>query len=310
MTTPEQTTQTGQQPAASQPAATQTSPDRRAGTDTPTQDLAGQIMLVSGATGGIGRAAAARLAQRGAQVTIIGRDPERTARVAGEIGAAGFLVGDLSQLGEVRRVAAEFAAGHDRLDVLLNNAGAFYNKRQETAEGLEMTWALNHLNYFLLTQELLPLLRAAGQARIVSVSSAAHVGARMRWDDLEFRRGYSGWAAYGQSKLANILFTRELAHRLQGSGVTANALHPGMVATGFGHNNSPLLSRVFSIIRPLSKTDEQGALTSIYLAGSPEVQGVTGRYFSNERESQPTAQALDDAAALRLWQLSEEYVRV
>lgn len=295
---------TPSQPTSTEP---QTAPDRQPSPPTST-DLRGKIMLVSGATGGIGRVAAARLAQRGAQVTIIGRDPERTARVAGEIGAAGHLLGDLSQPGEVRRVAAEFAASHDRLDVLLNNAGAFYNKRQETPDGLEMTWALNHLSYFLLTQELLPLLRAAGPARIVNVSSAAHVGARIHWDDPEFRRGYSGWAAYGQSKLANVLFTRELAHRLQGSQVTANALHPGMVATGFGHNNSKMMSRVFQLIRPFSKTEEQGAQTSIYLAGSPEVQGVSGRYFSNEREVQPAAQALDDAAALRLWQLSEEYL--
>ena len=279
-----------------------------------TGDMAGKTVLVTGATGGIGKAAARTLAALGATVVIVGRSAARTAEVAQEIGAAGFIVADLSVLAEVRRAAAEFRAGHSRLDVLLNNAGAVTTSRQETPEGIEMTFALNHLNYFLLTQELLDLLKATPDARVVNVSSEAHRTGRMRWDDLEFRKGYSGLQAYGQSKLANILFTRELSRRLAGTGVTANALHPGVVYTGFGQGGAGLAGRLVSlsyqIMRPFIKSVEQGALTSIYLASSPEVAGVTGQYFDNERVARPTPQALDDAAAARLWAVSEEYVGV
>ena len=205
---------------------------------------------------------------------------------------ASFIVADLSVMTEVRRVAAEFRAGHSRLDVLLNNAGAVTTSRQETPEGIEMTFALNHLNYFLLTQELLDLLKATPDSRVVNVSSEAHRSGRMRWDDLEFRKGYSGFQAYGQSKLANILFTRELSYRLAGTGVTANALHPGVVYTGFGQGGAGLAGRLVSlsyqIMRPFIKSEEQGAQTSIYLASSPEVAGVTGQYFDNERVARPT----------------------
>jgi len=275
-------------------------------------DMAGKTVLVTGATGGIGKAAARTLASLGAQVVIVGRSASKTAKVAREIGAASFIVADLSVMTEVRRVAAEFRAGHNRLDVLLNNAGAVVTSRQETPEGIEMTFALNHLNYFLLTQELLDLLKATPDSRVVNVSSEAHRSGRMRWDDLEFRKGYSGFQAYGQSKLANILFTRELSYRLAGTGVTANALHPGVVYTGFGQGGAGLAGRLVSlsyqIMRPFIKSEEQGAQTSIYLASSPEVAGVTGQYFDNERVARPTPQALDDAAAARLWAISEEYV--
>ena len=277
-------------------------------------DMTGRTVLVTGATGGIGKVAARTLAALGATVVIVGRNAAKTAEVAREIGAAGFIVADLSVMSEVRRAAAEFRATHSRLDVLLNNAGAVVTARQETPEGIEMTFALNHLNYFLLTQELLPLLRATPGSRVVNVSSEAHRSGRMRWDDLEFRKGYSGFQAYGQSKLANILFTRELSHRLAGTGVTANALHPGVVYTGFGQGGAGLAGRLVSlsyqIMRPFIKSVEQGAQTSIYLASSPEVAGVTGQYFDNERVARPTPQALDDAAAARLWAISEEYVGV
>ncbi|MFC4455733.1 SDR family oxidoreductase [Deinococcus sonorensis] len=270
--------------------------------------MAGKTVLVTGATNGIGKVAARVLTQQGARVVIVGRDPAKTERMAAEIGAARFVIADLSVQAQVRQAAKDVLDQEAQLDVLLNNAGMYLNQRQETPDGIEMTWALNHLGYFLLTQELLPLIRATPQARIVNVSSAAHTMGRIRWDDPEFRLGYSGWAAYGQSKLANILFTRELSRRLAGSGITANALHPGMVATGFAHNNGSRISRVFSLLRPFAKTEEQGAQTSIYLSSSPEVAGMSGLYFSNEQPIKPAPQALDDAAAERLWRLSEEYV--
>ncbi|WP_424951756.1 SDR family oxidoreductase [Deinococcus sp.] len=271
-------------------------------------DMKGKTVLVTGATNGIGKVAARTLASLGARVVIVGRDPAKTAEVAREIGADSYLVADLSVMSEVRRAAAEFRDREPRLDVLLNNAGAVVGRRQETPEGVEMTWALNHLNYFLLTQELLPPLQAAPGARVVNVSSSVHTSGRMRWDDLEFRRGYSAIGAYSQSKLANVLFTRELSRRLSGSGVSANALHPGFVRTGFGHNNGGLMSRVIGLMSTFALSDEQGAQTSLYLASSPEVQGVSGRYFDRQQEAKPAPQALDDAAAARLWSVSEEYV--
>ncbi|GGJ64567.1 hypothetical protein GCM10008939_05580 [Deinococcus aquiradiocola] len=268
----------------------------------------GRTVLVTGATNGIGKVAAASLARLGARVVIVGRNPAKTEAVAGEIGAASFILADLSVLSEVRRAAAQFREREGQLDVLLNNAGAVFTARQETTDGIEMTFALNHLNYFLLTQELDGLLRATPGARVVSVSSGAHTMGRMRWDDLEFRHGYSSWAAYSQSKLANLLFTRELAHRLQGSGVTANALHPGFVASGFGQSGSTFMNRLLGLARPFAVSEEQGAQTSIYLASSAEVEGVTGRYFENMHEKKPAPQGLDDAAAARLWAVSEAYV--
>jgi retinol dehydrogenase-12 len=270
--------------------------------------MAGKTVLVTGATGGIGKVAARTLAGFGARVVIVGRNATKTADVAREIGAASFIVADLSVMAEVRRAAAQFRDQEGSLDVLLNNAGAVVSKRQETPEGTEMTWALNHLNYFLLTQELDGLLRSTPHARVVSVSSSAHTTGKMRWDDLEFRRGYNAFAAYSQSKLANILFTRELSRRLQGSGVTANALHPGFVRTGFGHNNGGVMSRVIGLLGAFAISEEQGAQTSVYLASSPEVQGVSGRYFTRQQVAKPAPQALDDAAAARLWAVSEEYV--
>ena len=274
---------------------------------TPSGQMQGKTVLVTGATGGIGKATAANLIRQGAEVWIVGRNPEKTAAVQQEIGAAGHLLADLSLRGEADRMAREFAGRVEKLDVLVNNAGAIYNQRQESREGIELTWALNHLAYFIVTRELLPLLRES-RGRVVSVSSAAHAFGKMRWNDPEFKTGYSAWASYGQSKLANILFTRELAYRERASGVTANALHPGVVASGFNQNNSGLVSRLSSLASPLSLTDEQGAQTSIYLASSPEVEGQSGLYFAKSRVTQPAAQALDDAAGKRLWALTESYL--
>ncbi|MEF2277545.1 SDR family oxidoreductase [Deinococcus sp. YIM 134068] len=270
-----------------------------------TRGMNGKTVLVTGATNGIGLVTARELARMGARVTIVGRNPEKTARVAAEIGAAGTLIADLSELAQVRRAAAEFRERQERLDVLVNNAGALYEKRQETREGHEMTWALNHLAPFLLTRELLPLLRRTPGARVVTVSSMAHMLARLRFDDPELRRGYGAWRAYNQSKLANVLFARELARREPG--IQSNSLHPGRVRTGFGHNNSggsKLFWRVFDL---LALSPERGARTSIHLASDPGIT-VSGRYFANEREARPSQQALDDGAAERLWRLSEEAV--
>lgn len=262
------------------------------------------MVLVTGATNGIGLEAARELSRRGAQVTIVGRDPGKTRRVAGEIGAAGTLIADLAELSEVRRAAAEFRERGDTLDVLLNNAGAIFNARQETREGIERTWALNHLSPFLLTRELLPLLRRGHAPRVVTVSSGAHAMGRIRFDDPEFRRGYSAWAAYAQSKLANILFTRELARRE--GWLQANSLHPGMVASGFGSHQGGLFSSIYRIIDRFALTPVQGAQTSIHLAADPLED--SGLYFEKSRPATPRPQALDDSAALRLWQLSEAYV--
>lgn len=284
-----------------------------------TNDMTGKVVLITGATNGIGRAAAEALAAQGAAVIVAGRNKARVETVVEGIrargGAARGAIADLSLQADVREMAAQVLAKYERLDVLLNNAGAIFDRRIESGDGIEMTFALNHLSYFLLTDLLLPLLKdtaaRCGEARVINVSSDAHqmVRSGLNFDDLQNRRRYIGWIAYGQSKLANILFTRELARRLDGSGVTANALHPGAVASGFAANNTSPMYALFKLARPFMKTPEQGAQTLIYLASSPEVRGVTGRYFADCREKQPSAAALDDAAARRLWEISEEMVR-
>lgn len=276
--------------------------------------MADKIGLISGATNGIGRAAALALARQGMTLVIVGRNPARTQAVLDEIHAISghkrseMIVADLSVMAEVRRAAAEFQARFDRLDVLMNNAGAVFSSRQETADGYEMTFALNHLSYFLLTNLLLERLKASAPARIVNVSSGAHHGATINFDDLHLRQGYGmgGFKAYSQSKLANVLFTYELARRLAGSGVTANAMHPGFVATGFGRNNGGLMGATIGLLQRFALTPEQGADTLVYLATSPEVEGVTGQYFEKRRPQRSSAASYDEAAARRLWEVSEQ----
>ena len=276
--------------------------------------MQGQVCLVTGATSGIGRIAARDIARLGARVIIVGRSPEKTEatvrQIRAETGttAVESLVADLSSQAEVRRLAEQVQARCDRLDVLVNNAGAMFLKRLESVDGIEMTLALNHLSYFLLTNLLLPLLKASAPARIVNVASDAHKGASINFDDLQAKQKYSGWRAYQRSKLANILFTNELARRLDGTGVTVNSLHPGFVRTNFlqvfeGRWGGRL---VRAIAERIAISPEQGARTSIYLASSPDVAGVTGRYFVKGKHVASSAQSLDPAAAERLWRISEE----
>lgn len=272
--------------------------------------LEGRVALVTGGTSGIGRATARDLARMGARLLLVARDPERGAATAREIGAlAGrnpeVLVADLSARAQVLRLAAEVKGRVGRLDLLVNNAGAIFDERKVSADGVEMTLALNHLAGFLLTLELLPLLSASPEARVVNVSSVAHRSGRIDFDDLQGARGYGMWKAYAQSKLANVLFTRELARRLGPGPIATNAVHPGTVATGFGRNGSGFFARLVAIGAPFLTTADRGPRTTLHVATDPALRGVTGRYFSSCREATPSRAGRDDATALRLWQVSE-----
>ncbi len=275
----------------------------------------GKVCLVTGATNGIGKVAARELAKMGAAMVIVGRNPAKTESTVHEIqshtgsSAVDSIVADLSSMAEVRRAAEEFKSRYKRLDVLVNNAGALFTSRQETVDGYEMTFALNHLSYFLLTNLLLDTLKTSAPARIVNVSSDAHRNAKLDFDDLHIRQSYGiGSKAYERSKLANVLFTYELARRLAGTRVTANALHPGAVATGFGHNNKGIVSLAFRLFDRFSITPEKGAETIIYLASSPEVEGVTGKYFYKRKPVDSSPESNNEAAAKRLWEISEQMV--
>jgi NAD(P)-dependent dehydrogenase (short-subunit alcohol dehydrogenase family) len=274
------------------------------------QSMQGKVCLITGATLGIGKETALGLARRGAHVAIVGRDAERTRAAAEWIGReagteeVAFLPADLSSLAEVRRLAREFKARYSRLDVLVNNAGGIFTRRETSVDAFERTWALNHLSYFLLTQELLELLKASAPARIVNVASTMHTGGFIDFGDLLGEKNYGGIRAYSQSKLANVLFTYALARRLEGTGVTANCLHPGGVATGFGQNTGGVLKLLMKAARPFLITAEQGAATSIYLASSPDVEGVSGRYFAKCKPVRSSAASHDEALQERVWALS------
>jgi retinol dehydrogenase 14 len=276
-----------------------------------TAPMAGKSVLVTGGTGGIGKATATGLAALGARVAIVGRDLGRAEAAAADVRDAtgnpdGHAFGaDLSAQSEVRRLAAEVLDAFPRLDVLVNNVGGFWATRHVTADGLERTFAVNYLAGFLLTGLLLDRLRASAPARIVTVSSNAQSTGRIDFDDLQGERRYSGQRAYSQSKLADVMFTYELARRLEGTGVTATVLHPGVAHTGFGAEDPSWVFRLLvPFWKPFMKTPEQGAATSVCLASSPEVEGVTGKYFSGSRPRRSNPASYDEAAAARLWRVS------
>jgi NAD(P)-dependent dehydrogenase (short-subunit alcohol dehydrogenase family) len=264
--------------------------------------MIGKICLVTGATDGVGKVTAITLAQAGATVIGVGRNPQKIKATLAEIGVTAgtleFMTADLSSQAEVRRLADEFKRKYDRLHVLVNNAGALFTSYHETVDGIEMTFALNHLSYFLLTNLLLDTIRASAPARIIYVSSNAHEGNTIDFNDLQLKRHYREWTAYGASKLANILFTYELARRLQGTGVTVNAVHPGFVNTNF--------QKAVGLNMRGPLTPEEGADTQIWLAQSPELEGVTGKYFVRRRETRSSDISYDKVVAQRLWDVSAE----
>lgn len=273
--------------------------------------LRGKVCVVTGGTNGIGRAAALELARRGAEIALVGRDPGRTASVAAAIAQTtgnarvSHLIADLSVQSEVRRVGAELRRRYEEIDVLLNNAGGLFNQRRLSADGIEYTFALNHLGYFLLTHEIAEPLRRAEAARIVNVSSEGHRFGRGDFSSVQSPKGPAGFRTYGESKLANIMFTSELARRLVGTRITANCMHPGIVATGFALNNADVVSLFTRLAQRFMLTPEQGADTAVWLASSLEIAGVSGQYFYKRRRRRPASPALDPEACRQLWQLSE-----
>jgi retinol dehydrogenase 14 len=276
--------------------------------------MAGRTVLVTGGSGGIGKATALGLATMGAHLAITGRDRGRAEGAAREIRSAGggqvdVFVADLSSQSEVRRLADEILQTLPRIHVLVNNVGGFWNTRHVTADGLEHTFALNHLASFLLTNLLLDRLKQSAPSRVVTVASHAQAMGRMDFDDLQSERSYSGARAYNQSKLANVLFTYELARRLQATSVTANALHPGVVRTSFGAEDPAVVQRLFiPFLMHFMKAPAQGAATSIYLASAPDVEQVSGRYFADKKPKRSSERSYDEATAARLWRLSADLV--
>lgn len=272
--------------------------------------MQGKTIVITGGTSGIGEVAALRLAQMGARIVLIARDKTRAnatlVKLPGEHHTVHYA--DLSRIAEMKRVAAEIAAAEPKIDVLINNAGAVFLSRQLSADGLEMTFATNHMAYFVITNGLLDRLKATPGARIVSTASDAHRAAKLDFDDLQLEKGYSVARAYGNSKFCNILFTRELARRLEGTNVTANCLHPGFVGTRFGLNNAkgPLMRGLQRVIMMFGISPEEGAKTIIHLAASPDDATISGEYFYKSKLAEPTLAAQDDAAAKRLWEVSEK----
>lgn len=281
-----------------------------------THPMTGKVCLVTGAASGIGAVTAQELARQGAAVVLVDHNTEKgvttTARIQAQTGNASvrFFQADLSSQQEIRDLAHRFQASYHRLDVLVNNAGAMFPQRQESVDGIEMTFALNYLGYFLLTHLLLDTLKSCAPTRIVNVSSRSHARARINFEDLQFRSGYTGLRAYEHSKLAIVLFTYELARRLAGTGVTANVLHPGVVATDFAANSGGAFGLLVRLFRFAFLSAEQGAQTSIFLASSPSVEGVTGKYFVKRKATRSSPASYDQAAASRLWRWSEGHTNL
>jgi retinol dehydrogenase-14 len=274
--------------------------------------MAGRTVLITGGSAGIGKATALGLASMGAHVAVTGRYRDRADAAAAEIRAAGggrvdVFVADLSSQAEVRRLADQVLHVLTRIDVLVNNVGGYWNTRHVTADGLERTFALNHLAPFLLTTLLLDQLKHSAPARVVTVSSNAHTMGRIDFDDLQGERSYSGARAYNQSKLANVLFTNELARRMPAASITANALHPGVVSTSFGADDPAVVRRLLvPFLRPFMKTPAQGAATSIHVSSAPALAQVTGRFFAQSRPTKSSERSYDRAVATRLWQVSAD----
>jgi NAD(P)-dependent dehydrogenase (short-subunit alcohol dehydrogenase family) len=278
--------------------------------------MQGKVVVITGATSGIGEVAARRLASMGARIVLVARDKARGEaalaglRSGGADNSHSIHYGDLSRISEMKRVAQEIAAAQPRIDVLINNAGAMFGSRQLTEDNLERTFAINHMAYFVLTRGLRERLLASAPARIVNTASAAHQGAKLDFDDLQAASGFSPMRAYGRSKLCNILFTRELARRLSGKGVTANCLHPGFVATRFGDGSGGILSGVVRVAKLFAISPQQGAQSIVYLASAPEVANVSGEYYYKCRPAQPTAEARSDEGAKRLWMESAKIAAI
>ena len=270
-----------------------------------------KVVLITGGTSGIGRAAATALAAMGAEVVVTGRSRERGELAVEEIrdtsgnARVSLMLADLAVQAEVRGLAEEFRERYDRLDVLVNNAGIIQSKRTETPDGIELTLAVNHLAPFLLTNLLLDLLKKSAPSRIITVSSEARRGAKIDFEDLQSERRYRPFKVYGMTKLANILFTYELAERLEGTGVVANSLHPGGVNTNFGNNNRSFGTLIFRAFKPFMRTPEQGADTVVYLAVSPEAGKMTGRYLTDRKVVFSIEDPHDEVVQKRLWEVSE-----
>ena len=271
----------------------------------------GKVVLITGGTSGIGKATATALAAMGARVVLTGRNEERGERAVEEIqresgSEVSLMLADLAVQADVRRLAEEFQERHDRIDVLVNNAGVVQSERTETTDGIEATLAVNHLAPFLLTNLLLDLLKRSASSRIITLASEAERWAKMDLDDLQSRRKYKGMQVYGMTKLANIMFTFELAEILRGTGVTANCVHPGAVNTNFATHNRGVMTLLFRAFKPFMRSPEQGADTVIYLASSTDVEGMTGKYLSDRKLITASDMAYDEDLRKRLWNISEE----
>ena len=278
--------------------------------------MTGRVCLVTGGNSGIGKATALGLAKLNASVVIVSRDSHKGETALIEISAKSgnrnleAMTGDLSSQDSVRQLAHDFRARHEKLHVLVNNAGIFLPRRVQTVDGLEATFATNHLGHFLLTNLLLDLLKASAPSRIINLTSSAHYGTEIDFEDLQGEKKYSGYHAYSQSKLANVLFTYQLAKQLKDTGVTVNTLHPGVVRSGFARDQSGLTSFLFTVGRPFMISPERAAKAAIYLATSPDLEAVTGKFFWRGKEKRSSRESYDEASAERLWKVSEELTKL
>lgn len=282
----------------------------------PEINMQGKVCLVTGSSSGIGKVTARELARQGATVVMVCRDRARGEAARQEIqqttgsDTIALLVADLASLAEVRRVAGELKQQCTHLHVLIHNAGGANNTRRVTPEGYEATFVVNYLTPFLLTELLLDVLKTSAPARIINVSSAAHMSGKINFADLQNEKNYNTWRAYGQAKLALILFTYELARQLQGSGITVNALHPGVIASNFDQGLGSFSRRGWKLITPFMSSVDRGAQTTLYLATAPELEGVSGKYFANRQERRSSRNSYDEATGRRLWQVSQKLARL